>query len=150
MGRLRGSLGIRPVDVGATAAVIAAMELNVVTGGGVGAQPLNALAYVYGGVLALPVLARRKYPLGALLACSGLLLIYYSAGIRRNISPAPLLSLPLYDSALAGYLAVTIVIPAIYMSIGLFVVARHQGELRHPGQRLPAAGRGDGAGDHAG
>ncbi len=72
--------------------------------------------------MALPVLARRRYPFGALLACSALLLIYYTAGIRRNISPAPLLSLPLYDAAVAGFLAAAIVIPTVYMLIGLIVV----------------------------
>ena len=84
-------------------------------------RPLNTLAYVLGAVLAAPILFRRKWPLGALIACSVLLLLYYSLH-RRNISPAPLLSLPLYDAAVAGYLAAAIVIPAVYMTIGLFVV----------------------------
>ena len=38
---------------------------------------------------------------------------------RRNITPAPLLFLPLYDAAVAGYLVVAIVIPAFYMSVGI-------------------------------
>ena len=122
MDRLRDSLGIRLIDVGATLVVVFVVELNVATGGGAGAAPLNPLAYVFGGILALPVLLRRKWPLQVLIACTVLLFIYYSAGSRRNISPAPLLSLPLYDAALAGYLAVAIVIPAVYMTIGVFVV----------------------------
>jgi len=122
VGRLRDALGIRLIDVGATLAVVIVVELNVATAGGPGAAPLNPLAYVLGGILALPVLFRRKWPLQVLIACTVLLLVYYSAGYRRNISPAPLLSLPLYDAALAGYLAVAIVIPAVYMTIGVFVV----------------------------
>jgi signal transduction histidine kinase len=128
VGRLRNALGIRLIDVGATLAVVTVVELNVATAGGPGATPLNPLAYVLGGILALPVLFRRKWPLQVLLACTVLLFVYYSAGYRRNISPAPLLSLPLYDAALAGYLAVAIVIPAVYMTIGLFVV----GATTHP------------------
>ncbi len=128
MGRLRDALGIRLIDVGATLAVVTVVELTIVTGGGPGAAPLNPLAYVLGAILALPVLFRRKWPLQVLIACTVLLFIYYSAGHRRNISPAPLLSLPLYDAALAGYLAVAIVIPAVYMTIGLFVV----GATTHP------------------
>jgi len=128
VGRLRGALGIRLIDVGATLAVVTVVELNVATAGGPGAAPLNPLAYVLGGILALPVLFRRKWPLQVLLDCTVLLFVYYSAGYRRNISPAPLLSLPLYDAALAGYLAVAIVIPAVYMTIGLFVV----GATTHP------------------
>ena len=58
------------------------------------------------------MLLRRRWPLQVLIACSVLLMVYYTA-FRRNISPAPLLSLPLYDAALAGYLAVSIIIPAI-------------------------------------
>ena len=86
-------------------------------------RQLTPLAYVIGAIMALPILLRRKWPLQVLIACTVLLFIYYSAGYRRNISPAPLLSLPLYDAALAGYLAVAIVIPAVYMTIGVFVVA---------------------------
>ena len=128
MGRLRSALGIRLIDVGATLAVVTVVELNVATASGPGGAPLNPLAYVLGAILALPVLFRRKWPLQVLIACTVLLFIYYSAGHRRNISPAPLLSLPLYDAALAGYLAVAIVIPAVYMTIGLFVV----GATTHP------------------
>lgn len=139
MGRLRDALGIRLIDVLATVAVAGALELNVEFGGGAGAQPLNALAYVLGAVLALPVLLRRKWPLQVLIACSVLLLIYY-IGFRRNISPAPLLSLPLYDAALAGYLAVSIVIPAVYMTIGWFVVgaSTHVGPASLANESLPS------------
>ncbi len=121
MGRLLDALGIRLIDVGATAAVVAAVEITVATGSGPGAHPLNAVAYLAGAVLALPVLLRRKWPLQVLIACSVLLLFYYWFD-RRNITPAPLLCLPLYDAALAGYLAVAIVIPVFFMSVGLLVV----------------------------
>jgi signal transduction histidine kinase len=121
VGRLRDTLGIRLVDVGAFAAVLAAVEILVATGGGPDAHPLNTAAYVAGGILVLPVLLRHKWPLQVLISCAVLLLFYYWFE-RRNISPAPLLWLPLYDAAVAGYLAVAIVIPAFYMSVGLFVV----------------------------
>jgi signal transduction histidine kinase len=121
VGRLRDTLGIRLVDVGAFVAVLAAVEITVATGGGPGSHPLNTAAYVAGGILVLPVLLRHKWPLQVLIACSVLLLFYYWFA-RRNITPAPLLFLPLYDAAVAGYLVVAIVIPAFYMSVGLFVV----------------------------
>ena len=139
MGRVRGALGIRLIDVGAATLVALVVELNVTFGGGAGAHPLNALAYVLGAILAVPILLRRKWPLQVLIACSVLLLIYY-IWFRRNISPAPLLSLPLYDAALAGYLAVAIVIPAVYMTIGLFVVgfSTHQGLAALADEFLPS------------
>jgi signal transduction histidine kinase len=126
--RLRDALGIRWFDVAAAAAVAAVVELNVVVGGGSGAAPLDALAYLLGVVMAVPVLFRRRWPLGVLIACSVLLFVSYILH-RRNISPAPLLSLPLYDAALAGSLAAAIAIPAVYMAVGLFVVeiSTHEG-----------------------
>ena len=99
--QLLQALGIRWIDAGAALLVAVLVELNVVVGGGPGAAPLNAAAYVFGAALALPILVRRRWPLGSLIACSVLLLLYYSLD-RRNISPAPLLSLPLYDAAVAG------------------------------------------------
>jgi signal transduction histidine kinase len=121
LGRPRGRLGIRLGDVGMAAVVLVAVELSVATGGGKGAAPLNAEAYLLGAVLVLPVLLRNRYPRFELLACSVLLLLYYTFD-RRDISPAPLLSVPLYDAAVAGFLVAAIVIPSAYMAIGLVVV----------------------------
>jgi signal transduction histidine kinase len=133
------ALGIRWIDVGAAALVGVLVELNVVVGGGPGAAPLNAVAYVFGAVLAVPILFRHRWPLGSLIACSVLLLLYYILD-RRNISPAPLLCLPLYDAAVAGYLAAAIAIPAFYMSVGLFVVdaSTHQGLVALAAEFLPS------------
>src|SRR5579875_2906810 len=116
-----GPLRIRPVDAALTAAIIAAIEFNVAVGGGYGAAALNAKAYLLGAVLALPILLRARWPLPVLLACSVLLMLYYTLD-RRNISPAPLLCLPLYDAAVAGYLAWAIAIPAVIMAAGLVTV----------------------------
>jgi signal transduction histidine kinase len=139
VGRLRDTLGIRLVDVGAALAVLAAVEITVATGSGPGAHPLNAAAYLAGAVLVVPVLFRRKWPLQVLVACSVLLLLYYILD-RRNISPAPLLCLPLYDAAVAGYLAVAIAIPVFYMSVGLFVVdaSTHQSLVSLASEFLPS------------
>ena len=133
-----GPLGIRLVDVGLAVVVLIAVELNVATGNGPGAAPLNALAYVLGGILVLPVLVRHRWPRFELIACSVLLLAYYTFD-RRDISPAPLLSLPLYDAAVAGYLRLAIIIPAGYMLVGLFVVgaSTHQSLVSLAAEFLP-------------
>src|SRR5215831_10606751 len=140
-GRVKGAhgpLGIRLVDVGLAVVVLIAVELNVATGNGPGAAPLNTLAYVLGGVMVLPVLLRNRWPRFELIACSVLLLLYYTFD-RRDISPAPLLSLPLYDAAVAGYLRLAIIIPAAFMAIGLFVVgaSTHQGLVSLAATFLP-------------
>jgi signal transduction histidine kinase len=120
--------GIRLIDLAATAVVIAAVELNVATATGPSQKPLNAVAYLAGAAMCLPVLIRRRWPLRELLGCAVLLFFYYIFD-RRNISPAPLLCLPLYDTAAADYLVWSIVIPAFYMVVGFFVVdaSTHQG-----------------------
>jgi signal transduction histidine kinase len=137
--RWLAGLGIRPVDVLATAAVIAAVELNVATASGPSQQPLNALAWGWGAAVGLPVLVRRRWPRGVLIACAVLLLVFYSTD-RRDISPVPLLCLPLYDAAAAGFLALAIIIPAFYMTVGLFLVgaAQHAGALALAQEFLPS------------
>jgi signal transduction histidine kinase len=97
------------------------VDLNVAVATGAGQAPLDLLSYILGVVLTLPILWRRRWPFGVLLACSALLFAYYSLH-RRNISPVPLLAFPLYDAATAGYLAWAIAIPAGYMAIGLVLV----------------------------
>jgi len=137
--QLLQALGIRWIDAGAAALVAGLVELNVVVGGGPGAVPLNALAYLLGAVLAVPILFRHRWPLGSLVGVSVLLLVYYIAA-RRNISPAPLFCLPLYDAAVAGYLAAAIAIPVFFMSAGLFVVdvSTHQGLVSLAAEFLPS------------
>jgi signal transduction histidine kinase len=117
----RGPLGIRLIDVGLAVVVLIAVELSVATGSGPGTAPLNALAYVLGGILVLPVLVRHRWPRFELIACS------------------PLLPLPLYDAAVAGYLRLAIIIPALFMAAGLFVVgaSTHQGLVSLAATFLP-------------
>ena len=76
--KLIRTLGIRRVDLGVTAVVAAAVELNVIVATGPRQVRLDALALVLGVVVALPLLLRRRWPFGVLIACSVLLLIFYS------------------------------------------------------------------------
>ncbi len=141
LSRAHGPLGIRVADVGMTLVVLLAVELDVATGSGPGAAPLNAVAYLLGAVLVLPVLLRNRFPRFELIACSVLLLLYYSLD-RRDISPVPLLSVPLYDAAVAGFLVAAIVIPAFFMTVGVFVVgiSTHQGIVALADSFLPGIG----------
>jgi signal transduction histidine kinase len=116
-----GPFGVRLTDVATAAIVIGVIEANVAVGGGYGAAPLNAQAYLLGAVIALPILLHRRWPLQVLLVCFAAMMLYYSID-RRNISPAPLLFVPVYDAALAGYLAWAIAIPSIIMAAGLLAV----------------------------
>jgi signal transduction histidine kinase len=122
-----GPLGIRWLDAGILILVIGLIELNVVTGGGTGAAPLNTQAYLLGAVIALPVLFRNRWPLPMLRISLAVMLIYYSID-RRNISPAPLMGILVYDTAVAGYLTSAIVIPSVIMTAGLIAESLNGGE----------------------
>ena len=114
-------LGIRWGDLVTVAVVIAVIELNVVVGGGAGAAPLDALSYTLGAVIALPLLAHRRWPRTVLLITFAEMIVFYLVH-RRNISPAPLMFVPAYDVAVAGYLTLSIAVPMVIMVAGLFAV----------------------------
>lgn len=120
MGRYTLS-GIRLADLVTLAIVIAVMELDVTVGGGSGAAPLTAEAYILGALITLPLLLHRRWPLPVLWATFALMIAYYLVD-RRNISPAPLMAVPVYDAALAGYLAWAIAMPMVIMTLGVLVV----------------------------
>ena len=101
--------------------VIVAIELNVIVGSGPGAVPLNLRAQLIGGALALPILFRHRWPFQVMITTAVLIFLYYIFA-RRNISPAPLFFVPLYDAAVAGYLIWAVAIAAGFMITGLFVV----------------------------
>ena len=116
-----GPFGVRLLDVGVVVLVIAVIEVNVITGGGPGATPLNLTAYLLGALLAAPILFRHRWPFQVMLTSAALIFFYYIFA-RRNISPAPAFFVPLYDAAAAGYLVWGAAIAAGFMVTGLFVV----------------------------
>jgi signal transduction histidine kinase len=122
-----GPFGVRLFDVGIVALVIAAIEINVITGSGPGAVPLDLRAYLLGALLAVPILFRHRWPFQVMLACAALIFFYYIFA-RRNISPAPVFFVPLYDATLAGYLVWAVSIAAGFMLTGLVVVEISAGQ----------------------
>ena len=122
-----GPFGVRLFDVGIVALVIVATEINVITGNGPGAVPLDLRAYLLGALLAAPILFRHRWPFQVMLACAALIFFYYIFA-RRNISPAPVFFVPLYDATLAGYLIWAVSIAAAFMLTGLVVVEVSTGQ----------------------
>lgn len=84
-------------------------------------RPPNALAYALGMAIGAVALARRRWPLGMLLASTILLLLYYSLNFP-GIPPAIALSLALYTAVEAGYLRWGAAIAVFFLGAGLFVV----------------------------
>jgi signal transduction histidine kinase len=120
-------LDIRVSDLVTVAIVIAVIELNVAVGGGSGAAPLDALSWTLGAVIALPLLVHRRWPRAVLLITFASMIVFYLVH-RRNISPAPLMFVPTYDVAVAGYLALAITVPMVIMVAGLVAVGLSGGE----------------------
>ncbi len=116
-----GPFGIRLLDAGIVALVIVAIEVNVIVGTGPGAVPLNMWAYLDGALLAVPILFRHRWPFRVMIASAVLIFLYYIFA-RRNISPAPVFFIPLYDATVAGYLFWAVAIAAGFMITGLVVV----------------------------
>ncbi len=85
------------------------------------AVPLSGKAYLFGALLAVPIVFRNRYPLRVYAVVAVMVTVYYLVA-RRNISPAPALMVPVYDAAVLGYLIPAIAIPAVYMTIGAVVV----------------------------
>ena len=127
MDRKAWPLGIRVSDLVTVAIVIAVIELNVAVGGGSGAAPLDALSWTLGAVIALPLLVHRRWPRAVLLITFATMIVFYLVH-RRNISPAPLMGVPTYDVAVAGYLALAITVPLVIMVAGLVAVGLSGGE----------------------
>src|SRR5580698_100714 len=63
----------------------------------------------------------RGLPRAVLLITFASMILFYLVH-RRNISPAPLMVVPTYDVAVAGYLALAITVPMVIMVAGLFAV----------------------------
>ena len=116
-----GPFGVRLYDAGIVVLVIAALEVNITVGNGPGSVPLNLGAYLLGALLAVPILFRHRWPFQVMIATAAAIFFYYIFA-RRNISPAPLFFVPLYDAAVAGYLIWAVSIAASFMLTGLIVV----------------------------
>jgi signal transduction histidine kinase len=116
-------VGVSARDAALAAFVAALVDLNVA----VADEPPTLAAHVAGAGMALPLLVRRRRPLAALLACAALQFAYYALKLP-DISPVPLLALPLYSAAVAGYLAWAVGVPVFFMAVGFLVAARSEGQ----------------------
>ena len=106
---------LRPhaIDAGLAVVVAVAVTIAISVTYERGAQPPDALAYALGVSIGALVLARRRWPLGVLVASVVTLQVYYFANYP-GIQPAVALAVALYTAAAAGYLRWSLVIAAWY------------------------------------
>jgi serine phosphatase RsbU (regulator of sigma subunit) len=110
--RLR-RLGPYAVDAGLAIAVAVAVTIAISVTREPGARPADAPAYALGVTLGALVLARRRWPLGVLLASVVALQAYYLADYPGMSAAVPL-AVPLYTAAAAGHLRWALGVTAWY------------------------------------
>jgi signal transduction histidine kinase len=109
------------IDIGLALLVAIANVIAISVASEPDSHPPNALAYALGVAIGAAALARRRWPLGVLLASTALLLLYYSLNFP-GIPPAIALSVALYTAVEAGYLRWGVAIAVFFVGAGLFVV----------------------------
>jgi signal transduction histidine kinase len=94
--------------------------------------PPRLEAYLSAVAIAVPLLVRRRYPLGVLLACAALLFVYYTLHHTTGIAPAVPLAVALYTAAEYGHLRWALLVSLFYLAAGIFVLIgrQHQPVLR--------------------
>jgi signal transduction histidine kinase len=105
------------VDAAVVAIVAVANAIAIGAEPETGARKPDALAYLLGMAIAAPLLVRRRWPLGVLLASAAALLIYYALDYPP-IGLAVPLGVALFTAAAAGYLW-----PAAIVVLGLELLA---------------------------
>lgn len=94
--------------------------------------PPRLETYLSAMAIAVPLLARRRYPLGVLLTCAALLFVYYTLHHTTEIAPAVPLAVALYTAAEYGRLRWALLVSLFYLAAGIFVLIgrQHQPVLR--------------------
>ena len=108
---------VRPyaIDVGLAVAVAVAVMIAISVAREPGTRPPDALAYVLGATMGALVLARRRWPVGVLVASFVTLQVYYSLNYP-GIWPAVPLAVALYTATAAGYLGWSLVVAVWYLA----------------------------------
>ena len=115
---------IRPhlIDAGLAVVVAVAVAIAITVAREPGSTPPDALAYALGVTIAALVLARRRWPVGVLVASVVTLQVYYLLNYPGMLAAVPL-AVALYTAAAAGYLRWAVVIAAWYWVPPLFFAA---------------------------
>ncbi|MDT5028860.1 MAG: hypothetical protein QOE61_5286 [Micromonosporaceae bacterium] len=98
----------------------------------IGAVPPTPSTYLMAALIAVPLVVRRRYPLGVLFACSALLLLFYAVHPDAGVPPAVPLGVALYAAAEYGHLRWALVISLFFMVAGAvaLISSQHQPSVR--------------------
>jgi serine phosphatase RsbU (regulator of sigma subunit) len=117
-----GNVAPRAIDVGLAIAVAVAVVIAINVADEAGTRPPNLLAYALGATIGVLVLARRRWPVGVLLASHLTLQAYYFANYP-GIWPAVALSVAMYTVASSGHLRWAVGIAVWYLAAPLLFAA---------------------------
>jgi signal transduction histidine kinase len=108
-----------PAELGLVLIVAVAIELQVAVAWDPGLDPAGWPGYVMGALMALVLVARKRWPLGVVLAVA-LLLTIYNLLKQPGFSPVVPMAVPLYNAARAGRLwwAATAAVIAVGTTLG--------------------------------
>ena len=111
---------VRPhaIDAGLAVAVAVAVTIAINVTREPGSRPPDTLAYALGVMIGAFVLARRRWPMGVLVASVVTLQVYYLANYPGILAAVPL-AVALYSAAAAGYLWWSLAVAAWYWVIPL-------------------------------
>ena len=131
-----GPLHPYAIDAGLAVAVAVAVAIAMGVSGysDPGTRPPDALAYALGATIGALLLARRRWPVGVLVASVVTLQVYHFANYP-GISAAVPLAVALYSAAAAGHLRWSLGVAGLYLS-GVLLYA----VLWYPGPPGPVLG----------
>jgi signal transduction histidine kinase len=127
------------MDVAVTGAVAAASQVAIQVAQEPGSRPAGAVGRLLGVAMALPLLARRRWPLGTLYAVGAVLFAYYSANFP-GFAPTVVLVVPCYVAAEAGRTWSIAPVPVFYFTAATLIGLRDgRSTLEIVNQLLPHA-----------
>lgn len=126
------------VDAGLTAGVMVGLSITVSVATEPRSRPVDAGAYVLACLVALPILVRRRWPVGALVASAVLLTVYYASNYP-GFSPAFALPVQMYFASLAGRWRWAAGITGFFLLAGYVVIMgiKHEPPLQSLSDSLP-------------
>src|SRR5690348_2301383 len=109
-------------DVLLAAATCVLLLVSVRVAAALGAEPPTVWTYLAAGLIAVPLLLRRRYPLGVLLVCALLLFVFYTFFPHAGMGVAIPLGVALYGAAEYGHLRAALGVSAFYTLAGGFAL----------------------------
>jgi len=126
LARHLGRVPVVVVDLALAVGTAVLLAVDIVVGHDRGAAPPGPVTYLTAVLIAVPLLVRRRYPLGVLLACAVLLFAFYSWSPNAGLAPAVPLAVALYTCAEHGHLRWSLGVSAFYVGVGIFVLLATQ------------------------